>query len=45
MKAENYEKTNLGIVIDRGDQIFLYIKDIKLRNQLKRSKDLKRAVK
>ena len=44
MKSENYEKCKVATVIDRGDQIFLYIRNLRLRSLLKGTKDIRQSI-
>lgn len=40
-----FDKGEIGILIDRGDQIYLFIRDKQLRNSLRASATLRKNIK
>jgi hypothetical protein len=44
MKVENFEKATVAIVVDRGDRVEVYLKQAELRNVLRVTKNVKRAI-
>lgn len=44
LKVENFEQGSVGVVIDRGDRVEIYLQKQELRNILRMTRDIKKAI-